>query len=1083
VPVRYLTLAVVLAGGALVPLQAQADRKPPYLPTPNFQSLSVKDGLPRELVNAVTQDKNGFMWLGTPSGLVRYDGTRMLLFSKEAPRARRLTDSTITALHADPKGNVWVGTASGGLHRIDATTLAVEVIREKEGLSGDSISAIASGPAPDEIWVGTSRGLSHLDTAGKVRKIYRHADTEENSLVDDSILALYVEPDQLWVGTVAGLDRLDLKESKFVHYQKRLIAAGAVTSIARDGADNLWVGTYSGLFRLNADLVTMHYHDDNDATTISSDKIRTLLVDRLGALWIATEEKGINRFDREMNGFVRMLEDEWINCLFQDREGTVWIGRQGYGLARLAPASFQNYTNPSAAGKGTHTVWDIWQVYQDKRGVIWIAAGRGSGGLYRVDRKSRDVVHLAYDPKNPEGLSSNEVTRLAATPDGELWLGTYGGGLDRFDPKTMKVVKVYKNDPDSRTSLNSDNVSALGVDRAGRLWVGTTDAGLAWYDGKRDEFVRYVIDGAGNDAVFAIVPDPDEPEMLWVGTSAGVVRADTKNPKNTHVYAANPDDPAALSDKEVASMFLDDKKRLWVATLNGGLNLMDTKAGTFKRYGVAEGLPSMTVNCVVTDLAGHAWIGTPAGLSRFEPDSGKLTNFDSTDGIAPGEWVDGGCSRDDSSGELFFASNNGFTLFRPEDIVLDTEPPRTVITRLRRFNEDVLAEKAQSAFSYRDSLTIDFAVLSYTGKSTAAYMLEGLDREWTPAGASYSVTYNRLPPGNYKFKVKGANRHGVQSEIAAALDLRIPPPPWQTWWAYTSYAAAGIILISGSIIGQRRRVQRLKERVHLAEAQVKITQMENDLTLAAAAQSWFLPKDSVIRTPRIDVCGFYRPASRCGGDWWWYEPIDTHTTLLLVGDVTGHGAAPAVMTAAVATTLRASGRDTRAHDVEWRLKSLHSEIRDVCNGIFQMTITAVTLHEKEGVARVLSAGGVPLLRVAGDGMIRAIVCPGDPLGGRDLHLGRHEFELTPGDRLFLYTDGLTELRMANGKMMGAKRLSKLVQEARSLPLEKAVEAVEAEALRQLGGAEQEDDITMVAAEWKGIVEGDTTLAQRTKVRT
>ena len=437
-----------------------------------------------------------------------------------------------------------------------------------------------------------------------------------------------------------------------------------------------------------------------------------------------------------------------------------------------------------------------------------------------------------------------------------------------------------------------------------------------------------------------------------------------------------------------------------------------------------------------------------------------LRHFDDTDGIAPGEWTAGRCSRDEKTGELAFASSSGFTLVRPEHLTLDEVGPPIAITRFRVFNDEVPLDAAAQALTRKDSVTIDFAVLSYTGRSSAWFMLEGLDHDWIRASSAFSATYSRLPPGHYKFKVRGANRHGVPSVGMSTLELFIPTPPWRTGWAYAGYLVAAGLMLTGGTVLHRRRLQRLRDRVRL-------TQVDNDLKLAAAAQSWFLPKVPAIQTPSVDVCGFYHHASRCGGDWWWYELIDDSTTLLLVGDVTGHGAGPAVLTASVATTLRASGRDSRAGDVEWRLRILHSEIRDVCQGSYQMTITAVTLHQGDGVARVLSAGGLPILRVPTEGAARAIVCPGSPLGGTDLHLGHHEFELERDDRLFLFTDGLTELRMKNGMMLGTRRLLTMIQRHGARPISEVVSAVEEEILRYAKESDEPDDITLVGAAWKG----------------
>jgi ligand-binding sensor domain-containing protein/serine phosphatase RsbU (regulator of sigma subunit) len=739
----------------------------------------------------------------------------------------------------------------------------------------------------------------------------------------------------------------------------------------------------------------------------------------------------------------------------------VWIGRQGYGLAKISPATFVMYRDPDDPdpASGTDTPWDVWDLYQAKDQVLWVALGKQNGGLDRLERKTGRVKRLRADPEDPTALASSEITRVIGDGGKSVWVGSLGGGLHRVDAASARVVRHFRHDPADPTTISSDDITDLEMGAAGSLLIGTLGGGLASLDPRTERLTRYTFPNPKMNAVFAIVSDRREPAVLWLGTSAGIARFDTRTTDlklfETHAGEAS---QASKADEEISSIFQDDRARLWVGTMSAGLKMLDLDAKAFRTFGRAEGLPSNSVNCVLVDPTGQVWAATPSGLSRLNVGTGAVTNFDASDGLPSLEWTDGGCQIDASSGELFFAAGSGFVVIDPKKVEVEERIPPVALTEVR-LGDERLPVASSMSFGYRDVFTIDFAVLSFAGPTSAAYQLEGRDTEWIPLGSQRSVTFSHLPPGDYKVRIRGANRHGKWNEAGATLALSIAPPVWRTYPAYGIYAALLALGGLGLVQLQRRKMARLQEQIHLKA-------IENDVALTAEAQSWFLPKASFLQARHVSVCGIYRPAGKCGGDWWWYEDIDDRRMLVLVGDVTGHGGGPAILTASIATALRASGEGERAADVGWRLARLHKEIWTVTEGYYQMTVTAILLDKLTGQVRVFSGGGLPVVTI-NDRKPRVHPGRGTPLGGSDLAIGESTLTLTAGTRLLLFTDGLPERPLPDGRDLGLRRFLQLVAEHLvDQPLDAGLAAALA-ASDVRCGSEQPDDITMVALEWHG----------------
>jgi sigma-B regulation protein RsbU (phosphoserine phosphatase) len=256
-----------------------------------------------------------------------------------------------------------------------------------------------------------------------------------------------------------------------------------------------------------------------------------------------------------------------------------------------------------------------------------------------------------------------------------------------------------------------------------------------------------------------------------------------------------------------------------------------------------------------------------------------------------------------------------------------------------------------------------------------------------------------------------------------------------------------------------------RQRVRRAEREGRLAVVERDLELTGAVQSGFLPEHNEIATARVQLFGLYRPADACGGDWWWHEPLTGGRHVVMVGDVTGHGPGPAMVTAAVATAFRVL-IEHGLHDVRQALELLNREVLRVAKGKYHMTMAAFELDESTGAWAFHCAGGPPILSLGHNGKHRVHFCAGAPLGTESgFETGLVEGKLEPFERILMYTDGIPEIMLPNGNVFGMRRLAQVYERTRAQTLRDAAATILLHADQSLAGRAQLDDWTFTILEW------------------
>jgi ligand-binding sensor domain-containing protein/class 3 adenylate cyclase len=796
-----------------------------------FERISLQEGLSQCSAFCVFQDRQGFLWAGGEYGLNRYDGYGFKLFSHDADDPESLSSNEVRALCEDPAGYLWVGTDDGGLNRFDPSTGKFFRFRhdprDPASLSGDQVTALAGDPQ-GSVWVATTGGLDRFPPGAKSFVRYRNGSERADAQDRNRVRALLLDRGgRPWVGTDSGLFRLDPRSGDFTP-----IAGGKghplalpdprIRCLLEDSDGGIWVGTFGGgLFRFDPGTGTLRPFPLDYRAAAGGDAISSLWQDHRGFLWVGTDGRGLYRLapgsatfhhipiDRENPS---ALSAAGVHALWEDRSQVLWVGTDFGGLNKVDLKERPFRTLRVLPGKDVRSNL-VFALMVDPGGDLWMGS---HGGLFRFDRRTGRSTRVASDPSDPSSTGSRGVYAIHRGRDGTLWVGTWAGGLSRLDPGSRRFV-TYRHDPRDPHSLAGDIVHAVLEDSRGELWVGTWGGGLDRFDRRAGRFVHHRPDpdrpGSLNSDVIQHLFE-DREGTLWIGTIGGGLSRFDRDTGTFTSFVRDPGDPSSLSDDRVSFIGEDGAGSLWVGTA-GGLNRMDKKAGTLRRFRSREGLPSDAITGVLSDPGGNIWFGHFKGLSRLDPKTGRVLTFTEGDGLPSIEFNSGACALA-PDGEMLFGGVNGIVAFHPEGVRTNPHPPAIAVTsfqvfgRERRLRNSPLGAPEVRLSHRENTLTFEFVGLEFTAPEENAYacMLEGLDAEWTPLGRRRYVTYARLPHGHYTFRVKASNNHGLWNEEGLRIPISIAPPFWMTVWFRAASALAFVAALT-ALYAWRTRSLRL----------------------------------------------------------------------------------------------------------------------------------------------------------------------------------------------------------------------------------------------------------------------------------
>lgn len=824
-----------------------------------FKNLSIRNGLSQNTVNAILQDRKGFMWLGTKDGLNRYDGLSFRKFKHDAANPRSIGNSFITSLYEDFNGNIWVGTDAGvyiyypekeAFEEFDCQSLEKTRIER-------SVSMIA-GDKQGRVWIAVeAQGMFCYDARQKLLRNYPLSEISSNIKC-----FTFDSGGTLWLGFYGDGLYYSKDNLATVHPYgspedgKREFEGGVITKIVQGNYNCLYIGSVKeGVSELN---LTSGQVRNLLAIDESGESIfcRDLLPYSDNELWIGTES-GIYIYNLRTAQFIHLraslydsysLSDNAIYALYKDREEGLWIGSY-FGGVDYYPRQYTYFAKyyPKNIANSLHGK-RVREFCRADDGTLWI--GTEDGGLNHFNPKTKEF-HF-FEP------SAGFTNIHGLCMDGShLWVGTFSKGLRVIDTRTGMILRTYTEGHTSH-SLNDNSIFSICRTSAGEIYLGTL-FGLLRYNRTQDNFDR--IPELNGKFVYDI--KEDSYGNLWLATYANGAYCYDVSARRWKNYVFDAEDEKSLPYDKVLSVFEDSYRQIWLTTQGGGFCLFHPDTETFTRYGLKDGLPNDVVYQIVEDDDRFLWLTTNNGLVRFDPKTMEMKVFSTANGL-PTNQFNYRSGFKDEAGNIYLGSINGFVAFDPRTFAENRQVPAVAITDFLLFNKEVPVGETDSplkssiTFSDKVVLTADqnsfsfrIAALSYQAPrmNKLMYKLEGFDEGWLTIGENPLVTYSNLGYGDYVFKVKASNSDGVWNEQETSLHLSILPPFYLSVWAYCFYVLFFMGCLVCVIFYFKRRNYRKQHR------QMEMLEQEKEREVYHAKIDFFTNVAHEIRTPLTLIKG------------------------------------------------------------------------------------------------------------------------------------------------------------------------------------------------------------------------------------
>ena len=776
------------------------------------------DGLPENTIRAFAQTRDGYLWIGTSGGLVRFDGAHFTVFDRESTPA--LDENSIDSLLAASDGALWIGTDGAGLVRYRNGSF--QSFSAREGLTNGFVRVVFED-RQGAVWVGTDRGLFQVRGAAVVRM--------DGSAAIPSIAVHAMCQDReggLWVGG-SSLIRLSGGKAVPFHFSGET-GENTVKSIeeARDGT--IWVGTVGGLQRI------ARSGPQGQWVSRKMDGIegvvQVLDESRDGTLWAGTMGSGLVCYRH--GAFARasspgVLPSNAVLAILEDTEQDLWVGTDA-GLVRFSQTPLATLPFPGGL--------DSWSgsVYADRDGTIWVAGPR----LYRS--RGRTLVPAA----SPAGLAGVRVTNVFRDSAGNLWMGTNGDGA-----VSIRGGRVFRYT--TGNGLINDFVRAFAEDRDGNIWIATGSGLSRWSLAGIKNY--YTPDGLVYGSIRALLMDRNGD--LWVGTDRG--------PSHVHAGAfLNDGVVKLLAGERIWTIHEDPEAGLWFGTRSGGLYRW--KEGKLSHFTTREGLASNSIAQILEDSRGNLWMSGQTSISsvprsqleRLANDPAyrpAVTFYDISDNTETNQ-LDGGIQPAGcitANGEIWFAGSKGPVRVIPDAARGEAAPP-VAIERVVADGQDIPVSGKLRLGPGEGKLEIHYTAIRLKSQARIRfkYLLEGFDRDWTDAGNRRVAFYTNLPPGRYRFRVVAFDMAAPRTTAETGLDLDWQPHFYQSAWFFA--LAMGLLAALVWLIHQSR-VRHIQSRFRgmLLERNRVAREMHDTLIQGCAGVSALLEAASCVdgRSPEM----------------------------------------------------------------------------------------------------------------------------------------------------------------------------------------------------------------------------------------
>ena len=807
---KYLLLFLIISNYYVV--NAQFDEN-------NFKKTLIEiDGEEVFNVNIITQDHQGYIWMSTNLGLIRYDGIEGKRYEFSNDYSISTINYYVQALLVDHLGDIWVGAPHGlSKYNPDCDCL-LQYPSDVDDINLRDIMSITEDNNKN-IWIGTQNGGLYRYERGHDRFTrFLSTSSDPITIVNNSIHHLLVDRNNnLWIGTnynksknELGLIRYNLTTGnvkQFLHdpSDPNSLLDNRISALYEDQQGQILIGTYKSGFHIydtKSETLNRISNDANNPGQIhapyAEDKIygkdpdvQIIHQDQNGGYWIGTRGKGINYFNARTKTYknydFNLVNPQVLSSFYEDRQGNIWIGgKLGSGLFRTDLFARKHHLNTNFL--------NVEGAYESplNPGILWVESMQQ--GLARMNLETNKITRYEHSINNDKSIGHNWVRAAYQENKRILWVGlgtggAYGsqdgnGGIGRMDieAETFTHYKLTRNDDELDDF--SYSVYSICEDKEGNLWLGTGPGGIFRSDKEKNHFKHFNIlndDNLSGD-VFLNIARIDKNGDVWASDFAGegiIYLYDRKENKFSPY----------LKGFKMYNLLIDDKGWLLISTYEKGLVHLNPVDRTYIQYTKKDGLPSNDGLDIVKGENSIFWVNTRLGPAKFDSETGKI----STVGLPKKRYNTTIFMASDN--QIYVGSDNGLFSFYPDQVLGNPYPPQINISDLLISDKNYLAGKNDSneiSLSYNlNDITFKYIGLHFsnTDKNSYKYKLEPLDDNWINAGFERTARYANLPPGSYNFQVKAANSDGVWSEKAEFVQFTIKPSWWTTWWAYAIYIA------------------------------------------------------------------------------------------------------------------------------------------------------------------------------------------------------------------------------------------------------------------------------------------------------
>ena len=812
------------------------------IPTVN---LVMKDGLSSNYVTDIAQDKYGFTWFATKYGLNRFDGNKFSVYLKEPGKAL---------------------------------------------LNSNDICKVATDTLNNKVWIANSwMGINVFDCATQQFSSFLHDKNRPETLISNEIKDILATSDgNVWIATAQGLDLYDPGKSAFIHYNTSTIPgfpSNGIMSLAEGSNGNLYIGHIHGgftIFSPNDNSIKNFTHSPLNKNSLPGNTVYSILVDTHSKIWIATNN-GVSLFDpiretfrnfKDISGMHYTMQGA-ANNIYKTSDGRIWVGT----FSDLCYFDSKDTDRLLSGEKDVNHMfiqdiyWGIANpsvlcIFEDAFRNVWI--GSNGGGASFISSASSFFHNWKIDkiPGVTNGLNDKEILTICIADNGDIWMGTDGGGINVN--KNGKNSKFYSQ---KTGDISSNAYHSSLKDSNGNLWFGDTSIDI--FLSKEDRFIHYTPQGNGS-AISCLFEDnrrniwigsgngleiynlitkkkdflnkdnsqlqsneiraisQDKNGNIWIGTlNKGISIYNPESREMTHIY-----EQTLFENCAINQIFRDSKDRIWIATTEGLALFAHEQPDSCQLFNTQDGLACNLICSIEEDAEGNIWLSTHSGISCFLEEERRFLNYDHKEGTLFGNYMS--CSVDKSQdGTIYFGSINGVCYFNPKDRPSHINLPPVTFTEFKVYGRNTHEDAIDISIPMTDGkvvlnhdqniFSIAFNVMnkSLQGKVEYAYKMEGLEENWINIGEENQVAFRNIPYRKYKLHIKARYKNQEWQSSYSTLLISIHPPFWLSWWAKLLYTA-GMIAILFVIIGSYKKRLRLRSSLLLEKEKAQKQQELNE---------------------------------------------------------------------------------------------------------------------------------------------------------------------------------------------------------------------------------------------------------------